>query len=80
MAHGLPVPGPWIVPTNTSQKDSRPQRWRFRAPASPAQRFLGGGFGRGAKPPSELFGGSALLMTMFSAGVLLNISQHSGGA
>src|SRR6266542_6134911 len=25
----------------------------FRAPASPAQRFLGGGFGRGAKPPSE---------------------------
>src|SRR5438094_8530546 len=25
----------------------------FRAPASPAQRFLGGGFGRVAKPPSE---------------------------
>src|SRR5213593_1092381 len=24
-----------------------------RAPALPAQRFLGGGFGRGAKPPSE---------------------------
>src|SRR5439155_22194829 len=27
--------------------------FRFRAPALPAQRFLGGGFGRGAKPPSE---------------------------
>src|SRR6266540_2588180 len=27
--------------------------FRFRAPASPAQRILGGGFGRGAKPPSE---------------------------
>src|SRR5216684_4378521 len=26
---------------------------RFRAPALPAQRFLGGIFGRGAKPPSE---------------------------
>src|SRR3989442_8991154 len=26
----------------------------FRAPASPAQSLLGGGFGRGAKPPSEL--------------------------
>src|SRR6266498_1109468 len=25
----------------------------FRAPALPAQPFLGGGFGRGAKPPSE---------------------------
>src|SRR5207247_10026592 len=25
----------------------------FRAPALPAQRILGGGFGRGAKPPSE---------------------------
>src|SRR5438552_11219255 len=25
----------------------------FRAPASPAQRILGGGFGRGAKAPSE---------------------------
>src|SRR5207247_1157868 len=25
----------------------------FRAPAWPAQRILGGGFGRGAKPPSE---------------------------
>jgi DMSO reductase anchor subunit len=25
-----------------------------RAPALPAQRFLGGGFGRGAKPPSEV--------------------------
>jgi len=24
-----------------------------RAPALPAQRFLGGGFGRGAKAPSE---------------------------
>src|SRR5439155_900190 len=29
------------------------QVFRFRAPASPAQRFLGGGFGRGAKPPAE---------------------------
>src|SRR5439155_4371557 len=27
--------------------------FRFRAPALPAQRILGGGFGRGAKPPSE---------------------------
>src|SRR5213593_3133326 len=27
--------------------------FHFRAPASPAQRILGGGFGRGAKPPSE---------------------------
>src|SRR6266498_186245 len=27
--------------------------FRFRAPASPAQRILGGGFGRGAKPPSD---------------------------
>src|SRR5439155_15575053 len=27
-----------------------------RAPALPAQRFLGGGFGRGAKPPSEFPG------------------------
>ncbi len=26
---------------------------KVRAPALPAQRFLGGGFGRGAKPPSE---------------------------
>src|SRR5258706_16425713 len=25
----------------------------LRAPAVPAQRFLGGGFGRGAKPPSD---------------------------
>src|SRR5207253_1598538 len=34
-----------------------PRRWvglaAVRAPALPAQRFLGGGFGRGAKPPSE---------------------------
>src|SRR5437879_12706133 len=27
--------------------------FRFRAPALPAQRILGGGFGRGAKPPSD---------------------------
>src|SRR5882724_10424824 len=27
--------------------------FHFRAPALPAQRLLGGGFGRGAKPPSE---------------------------
>src|SRR6266542_2198017 len=27
--------------------------FHFRAPALPAQRCLGGGFGRGAKPPSE---------------------------
>src|SRR6266498_5096518 len=27
--------------------------FQFRAPALPAQRLLGGGFGRGAKPPSE---------------------------
>src|SRR5436309_12026513 len=27
--------------------------FRFRAPALPAQRILGGRFGRGAKPPSE---------------------------
>src|SRR2546422_8740566 len=27
--------------------------FRFRAPALPAQRILGGGFRRGAKPPSE---------------------------
>src|SRR6266478_9260710 len=27
--------------------------FHFRAPALPAQRILGGGFGRGAKPPSE---------------------------
>src|SRR5207253_4110883 len=34
-----------------------PRRWvglaAVRAPALPAQRFLGGGFGRGANPPSE---------------------------
>src|SRR6266498_6168457 len=27
--------------------------FHFRAPALPAQQLLGGGFGRGAKPPSE---------------------------
>src|SRR5213593_2572898 len=27
--------------------------FHFRAPALPAQRILGGGFGRGAKPPAE---------------------------
>ncbi len=66
--------------TRPSGKGSCRRHRRFRAPALPAQRFLGGGFGRGAKPPSEFFGGSALLMTMFSAGVLLNISQHAGSA
>jgi cell division protein FtsW len=35
---------------------------------------------KGLPLPFISFGGSALLMTMFSAGVLLNISQHSGGA
>ena len=30
--------------------------------------------------PFISFGGSALLMTMFSAGVLLNISQHASAA
>jgi len=36
---------------------------------------------KGLPLPFVSFGGSALLMTMFSAGVLLNISQHaSGGA
>ena len=28
--------------------------FHLRAPALPAQRILGGGFGRGAKPPSEV--------------------------
>src|SRR6266705_974328 len=32
---------------------SHARGFHFRAPALPAQRFLGGGFGRGAKPPSE---------------------------
>src|SRR5207245_786598 len=34
---------------------SRPasDRVSFRGPAPPAQRILGGGFGRGAKPPSS---------------------------
>jgi cell division protein FtsW len=35
---------------------------------------------KGLPLPFISFGGSALLMTMFSTGVLLNISQHSGGA
>jgi cell division protein FtsW len=35
---------------------------------------------KGLPLPFISFGGSALLMTMFSAGVLLNISQHSGSA
>jgi cell division protein FtsW len=35
---------------------------------------------KGLPLPFISFGGSALLMTMFSAGVLLNISQHAGPA
>jgi len=35
---------------------------------------------KGLPLPFVSFGGSALLMTMFSTGVLLNISQHSGSA
>jgi cell division protein FtsW len=35
---------------------------------------------KGLPLPFVSFGGSALLMTMFSAGVLLNISQHATGA
>jgi cell division protein FtsW len=35
---------------------------------------------KGLPLPFISFGGSALLMTMFSAGVLLNISQHAGNA
>lgn len=35
---------------------------------------------KGLPLPFISFGGSALLMTMFSAGVLLNISQHTGTA
>jgi cell division protein FtsW len=35
---------------------------------------------KGLPLPFISFGGSALLMTMFSAGVLLNISQHAGAA
>ncbi len=35
---------------------------------------------KGLPLPFISFGGSALLMTMFSAGVLLNISQHAGSA
>jgi cell division protein FtsW len=35
---------------------------------------------KGLPLPFVSFGGSALLMTMFSAGVLLNISQHSGSS
>jgi cell division protein FtsW len=35
---------------------------------------------KGLPLPFVSFGGSALLMTMFSAGVLLNISQHGGSA
>jgi cell division protein FtsW len=35
---------------------------------------------KGLPLPFVSFGGSALLMTMFSTGVLLNISQHSTGA
>ena len=34
---------------------------------------------KGLPLPFVSFGGSALLMTMFSAGVLLNISQHAAG-
>jgi cell division protein FtsW len=35
---------------------------------------------KGLPLPFVSFGGSALLMTMFSAGVLLNISQHATGS
>ena len=35
---------------------------------------------KGLPLPFVSFGGSALLMTMFSTGVLLNISQHAGSA
>jgi cell division protein FtsW len=35
---------------------------------------------KGLPLPFVSFGGSALLMTMFSTGVLLNISQHMGSA
>ena len=35
---------------------------------------------KGLPLPFISFGGSALLMTMFSAGVLLNISQHASHA
>ena len=35
---------------------------------------------KGLPLPFVSFGGSALLMTMFSAGVLLNISQHAGSS
>jgi cell division protein FtsW len=35
---------------------------------------------KGLPLPFISFGGSALLMTMFSAGVLLNISQHGRAA
>ena len=35
---------------------------------------------KGLPLPFISFGGSALLMTMFSAGVLLNISQHASSA
>ncbi|MBI5627893.1 MAG: FtsW/RodA/SpoVE family cell cycle protein, partial [Candidatus Rokubacteria bacterium] len=35
---------------------------------------------KGLPLPFISFGGSALLMTMFSAGVLLNISQHASAA
>ncbi len=35
---------------------------------------------KGLPLPFVSFGGSALLMTMFSTGVLLNISQHTGSA
>jgi len=33
---------------------------------------------KGLPLPFISFGGSALTMTLFSAGVLLNISQHTG--
>jgi GTPase len=46
----------------------------FRAPASPAQPILGGGFGRGAKPPSEARAGFVALIGRANAGksTLLN--------
>src|SRR5213592_779209 len=43
----------WAVRILISCSPSDVEVFHFRAPALPAQRILGGGFGRGAKPPSE---------------------------
>jgi predicted CXXCH cytochrome family protein len=59
--------------------------FHVRAPALPAQRFLGGGFGRGAKPPSEfprwlvVFGLCALLgsASMARASILETVHNLS---